>query len=253
MATAVVLMAGLIAALFLLPRALLAGLLALLLVLAGLEWARLCRLGPRSAWVFAVTLSLVFLAAERSGLQQALFALAAAWWLVLAPVWMWRGVRAGRQPWLGAAGFAVLVPAALAMLALEPLEVLLVLALVWIADSAAYFVGRAWGRRKLAPAVSPGKTWEGAAGGLLGALAYAIICGFWIQGIAWAPFLAAAALLGMVSIVGDLFESAAKRQAGVKDSGSLLPGHGGVLDRIDSATAALPLAALLWPLVRAGA
>jgi phosphatidate cytidylyltransferase len=166
---------------------------------------------------------------------------------------MWRGVRPGQHAWLGAAGFAVLVPAGLAMLALGPLEVLLVLVLVWIADTAAYFAGRAWGRRKLAPAISPGKTWEGAAGGLIGALAYAIIGGFWIQEIAWTPFLAAAALLAMVSIVGDLFESAAKRQAGVKDSGSLLPGHGGILDRIDSATAALPLAALLRPLLGAGA
>ncbi len=180
-------------------------------------------------------------------------ALAAAWWIVLAPFWMWRGVRATQQTWIGAAGFVVLVPAGLAILALAPLQVLVVLVLVWIADTAAYFVGRAWGRRKLAPAISPGKTWEGAAGGLIGALAYAIIGAFWFQGIAWAPYLAAAALLAMVSIVGDLFESAAKRQAGVKDSGSLLPGHGGILDRIDSATASLPLAALLWPLVKAGA
>jgi len=136
------------------------------------------------------------------------------------------------------------------MLGLGALEVLLVLILVWIADTAAYFVGRAWGRRKLAPAISPGKTWEGAAGGLLGALAYAIICRFFIEGIAWAPYLAAAALLAMVSIVGDLFESAAKRQAGVKDSGTILPGHGGILDRIDSATAVLPVAALLWPWIQ---
>ncbi|HEX6266301.1 MAG TPA: phosphatidate cytidylyltransferase [Burkholderiales bacterium] len=252
-ATAAVLIAGLVGALLFLPRAALAGLLAVVLLFAGLEWARLCRLGPRSAWAFAVILSLAFLAADYAGLQQALFVVAAVWWIALAPAWMWRGVRPGERLWLGAAGFAVLVPAGLAMLALAPLQVLLVLVLVWIADTAAYFVGRAWGRRKLAPAISPGKTWEGAAGGLMGALAYAIIGGFWFQGIAWAPFLAAAALLAMVSIVGDLFESAAKRQAGVKDSGSLLPGHGGILDRIDSATASLPLAALLWPLVKAGA
>ena len=226
---------------------------AVLLFFAGLEWARLCRLAAPAAWAFAVALLAVFLVTDYLGLQQVLFLVAAAWWIVLAPAWMWRGVRSGQQTWLSAAGFAVLVPAGLAMLSLGPLEVLLVLILVWIADTAAYFVGRAWGRRKLAPAISPAKTWEGAAGGLIGALAYAIIGGFWIQGIAWAPFLAAAALLGMVSIAGDLFESAAKRQAGVKDSGRLLPGHGGILDRIDSATAALPLAALLWPLVKAAA
>jgi phosphatidate cytidylyltransferase len=125
-----------------------------------------------------------------------------------------------------------------------------VLVLVWIADTAAYFVGRAWGRRKLAPSISPGKSWEGAIGGVVGAAAYAIICANFIQGIARPAFLAAAVLLAMVSIVGDLFESAAKRQAGVKDSGTLLPGHGGILDRIDSATAVLPLAALLWPMIR---
>jgi phosphatidate cytidylyltransferase len=136
------------------------------------------------------------------------------------------------------------------MSALRPLEVLLVLVLVWIADTAAYFMGRAWGRRKLAPSISPGKSWEGAIGGVGGAAAYAIICANFIQGIAWPAFLAAAVLLAMVSIVGDLFESAAKRQAGVKDSGTLLPGHGGILDRIDSATAVLPLAALLWPMVQ---
>jgi len=169
---------------------------------------------------------------------------------VLAPLWMWRGLRQSELTWIGAAGFAVLVPAGLAMLTLRPLEVLLVLLLVWIADTAAYFVGRSWGRRKLAPSISPGKSWEGAIGGLAGAAAYAIICGYFIPVTAWAAFTAAAVLVAMASIVGDLFESAVKRQAGVKDSGTLLPGHGGILDRIDSATATLPLAALLWPVIR---
>jgi phosphatidate cytidylyltransferase len=194
--------------------------------------------------------ALTFLAVERAGLQQALFAVAAFFWIVLAPLWMWRGVQPHQTLWTGAAGFAVLVPAGLAMVWLEPLAVLLVLVLVWIADSAAYFVGRAWGRRKLAPTVSPGKTWEGVAGGLVGAVLYAIIIALFTDRGAWLALVATAILLGMVSIVGDLFESAAKRQAGVKDSGSLLPGHGGILDRIDSATAALPLAALIWPIVR---
>jgi len=114
----------------------------------------------------------------------------------------------------------------------------------------------AFGRRKLAPSISPSKTWEGAAGGLLGTLSYAIICAAFVPqwgasftGAQWAAYLAGTALLCAASIVGDLFESAAKRQAGVKDSGEALPGHGGILDRIDSATSTLPLAAALLPLM----
>jgi phosphatidate cytidylyltransferase len=245
-----VLIAALLAALFLLPRLALSIVIAAMLLFAGLEWARLCRLPGASRWVFAVAAPALFLVLDHAGLQQPLFALAAFFWIVLAPLWMWRGLRPSQITWIGASGFVVLVPAGLAMLALRPLEVLLVLLLVWIADTTAYFVGRSWGRRKLAPSISPGKTWEGAAGGLAGAAAYAIICGYFIPVSAWAAFIAAAILVAMASIVGDLFESAVKRQAGVKDSGTLLPGHGGILDRIDSATATLPLAALLWPVIR---
>jgi phosphatidate cytidylyltransferase len=154
---------------------------------------------------------------------------------------------------LPVAGLVVLVPAGLAMVALRPAQVVAIVALVSIADTAAYFAGRAWGRRKLAPSISPGKTWEGAAGGLAAVLAYAIICGMLAEGVRWLPYLAAANLLAVLSVIGDLFESAAKRQAGVKDSGSLLPGHGGVLDRVDSATATLPVAALLLPFVMGAA
>ena len=200
--------------------------------------------------MFAAAVALVYLALERAGLRQPIFVTAALFWIVLAPLWMWRGVRPTQATWLGAAGFAVLVPAGLAMTALGPLEVLLVLVLVWIADTAAYFVGRAWGKRRLAPAISPGKTWEGAIGGLIGAALYAIIIAYFTERGAWLALVATALLLGMVSIVGDLFESAVKRQAGVKDSGTLLPGHGGILDRIDSATATLPLAALVWPMIK---
>jgi phosphatidate cytidylyltransferase len=143
----------------------------------------------------------------------------------------------------------VLVPAGLAMVALTAAEALLVLAVVWIADTAAYFAGRRWGRRKLAPSISPGKTWEGAGGALIGGAAYAMILSVFLEGNLMV-FVGMAVLLVAVSIVGDLFESAAKRQAGVKDSGTLLPGHGGMLDRIDSATAVLPVAALAVPFLR---
>lgn len=185
--------------------------------------------------------------------QRAVFALAALFWLLVAPAWLARGLRADRRTAVAASGFVVLLPAALAMTSLDAGRLLAVLVLVWVADSAAYFVGRAWGRRRLAPSISPGKTWEGAAGGVAGALVYAIICRRFFDDPAWAPYLAAAALLAVISIVGDLFESAAKRRAGVKDSGALLPGHGGILDRIDSATAVLPLAALLVALMKGNA
>ena len=177
------------------------------------------------------------------------FLAAAIFWLVIVPIWLLLGVNPQPRLVLVTAGFLVLVPAALALADLPAATVLEVLVLVWVADTAAYFVGRAWGRRKLAPAISPSKTWEGAWGGIAGAVAYAIIGGTFLSGVgAWPVYAGVAVLLGAISIVGDLFESAAKRQAGVKDSGTLLPGHGGILDRVDSATATLPIAALLLSL-----
>jgi phosphatidate cytidylyltransferase len=250
LATAAVLVGALLAALFYLPRPGLAIVVGVLVTAAGFEWARLCGLNRAGAAVYAAAVVLLFAAFLYYGFYIPAYAAAALFWMLIAPLWLWRGV-AGKG--LIVAGFVVLVPAGLAMVALRPLEVVLVVALVSIADTAAYFAGRAWGRRKLAASISPSKTWEGAAGGVAGVLAYAIICGLLAEGVRWLPYLAAAALLAVLSIVGDLFESAAKRQAGVKDSGTLLPGHGGVLDRVDSATAALPLAALLLPLIKGAA
>jgi len=127
------------------------------------------------------------------------------------------------------------------------------MALVWIADSAAYFTGRAFGRRKLAPQISPGKSWEGVYGGLVAVGVYAAwllvvardhgLAGASTPGAAVA-WIATALVLTLLSVGGDLFESLLKRHAGVKDSGRTLPGHGGVLDRIDALLAAMPAAAL---------
>jgi phosphatidate cytidylyltransferase len=237
---------------FLLPRSALAVLVGVLAAVAGFEWARLCRLQGALVWLYAGATAAAFAALWLAGGGAGQVALAAAgiWWVAAVPAWLWRGVKPTDARLLAGAGFLVIVPAGLAMTWLRPEMLLAALVLVWIADTAAYFVGRAFGRHRLAPSISPAKTWEGAAGGLIGALAYAIICGTFIEGLAWAPYLAAAALLAVLSIVGDLFESAAKRQAGVKDSGALLPGHGGLLDRIDSAVATLPLAALLLPFIK---
>jgi phosphatidate cytidylyltransferase len=239
-------------ALFWLPRPAFAVLVALLVGGAGHEWARLC--GARGAaeigYALAVAVGFLLLFLARPGVQQAALAVAALFWVIAAPLWLARGMASLPNGVLLLAGLLVLLPASLAMTALEPGRLLAVLVLVWVADSAAYFVGRAWGRRKLAPSLSPGKTWEGAAGGVGAALVWAIICRRVFEDAAWPPYLAAAGLLAAASIVGDLFESAAKRRAGVKDSGALLPGHGGILDRIDSATAVLPLAALLLGLAK---
>ena len=193
--------------------------------------------------------------------------LAASFWLVVAPLWLLHAWKPGSK-WLAAVlGWTILLPVWLALIELRdlgPLWLLAVMALVWVADIAAYFAGHAFGRRKLAPAISPGKTWEGAVGGLLAVLAYAGLAiwawqaasgdagdanplgGGQMGPVHWMWLLLYALVLGIMSIVGDLYESALKRGAGVKDSGTLLPGHGGILDRTDALLPVLPLAALIF-------
>ena len=137
----------------------------------------------------------------------------------------------------------VLIPAWLALVRLHaqgPALMLFLLLLVVAADIGAYFAGRHFGRNKLAPRVSPGKTWEGVMGGVVGAAVVALV-GVSIFHVSAAPFIGLSLVTVLASVVGDLTESLFKRHAGVKDSGSLLPGHGGVLDRVDSVTAAAPI------------
>jgi phosphatidate cytidylyltransferase len=148
--------------------------------------------------------------------------------------------------------------AIVALFAVSPVYLLSVMALVWIADIGAYAAGKAFGKRKLAPSISPGKSWEGAIGGGIAVLVIAsatILFGgalfadtFAVRAqasLGWAATLAILALIVAASVVGDLFESQLKRRAGFKDSSNLLPGHGGVLDRIDALIPVLPLAALI--------
>jgi phosphatidate cytidylyltransferase len=254
--TATVLMVLLLAGLFFLPRTGVALLMALIVAIGGFEWARLCGLGVMESRIYAAAIVIGLLALVSVEVWRPAFLAGSAFWILAVPAWLWLGLNARQRNALIPLGFLVLVPPALAMVVLEPLDALLALAVAWIADTAAYFAGRRWGRHKLAPSISPGKTWEGAAGGLIGAAAYAMILSILfagMQGTRMAAFLGAAALLVAVSVVGDLFESAVKRQAGVKDSGSILPGHGGMLDRIDSATAVLPVAALLVPWLKGAA
>jgi phosphatidate cytidylyltransferase len=158
---------------------------------------------------------------------------------------------------LAVVGWLVLIATWVAVVALQtrsPGVLLAMMAIVWIADTAAYFAGRRFGRRKLAPSISPGKTWEGVYGALAAVAIYALLlvplaaaAGYTrpLDAIAAAIWVALTLLLTGLSIIGDLFESQLKRQRGVKDSGAILPGHGGVLDRIDALTAAMPPAALI--------
>jgi phosphatidate cytidylyltransferase len=180
----------------------------------------------------------------------------AVWWLVMTVMLVTRRsalrpVRATR-PAILLLGGVVLVSAWISIVALHatgprgPALMLFLFVLIWVADSGAYFAGRAFGKRKLSPFVSPGKTWAGAAGAALGAVVGVslLVASGWAGELPLVPLMALGVLVTAVSIGGDLWESRLKREAGVKDSGHLLPGHGGVLDRVDSLLAAAPVFAL---------
>lgn len=255
--TALILAGGLLAALFLLPPQSVLLLFVGIVALAAWEWAGLLKASATIRIVYAVLISVPCLLLLAGGMSlpllQGLWWLAVAFWLLLVPFWFrakWP-LGNGMIGWL--VGALLLVPtwAALALLhQRSPWLLLATMALAWVADTAAYFAGRTFGRHKLAPSISPGKTWEGAFGAAIGVCLYGCAVAQGTGHLAGATGgmlltgLLGLLLLTAVSIAGDLFESLAKRQAGVKDSSALLPGHGGVLDRIDSLTSTLPLAAL---------
>lgn len=248
--TALILFLALLAALFLLPNRLWALLLAGVLTLAAHEWGGLAGYGRLGRWGFAALtagICLVLLAVGAQG--RWLYGLGLAFWLLVAPFWL-AGKWQMKNPFLlGAVGWLVLLPTWQALVNLQrvPSLLLMLLSVIWVADTAAYFFGKRFGRRKLAPRISPGKTWEGAIGALLSVAAYAVFLALTApsriggHGLAW---MGLALALMVLSVEGDLFESWMKRVAGLKDSGQLLPGHGGVLDRIDGLTSTMPLAAL---------
>ena len=252
-ATAAALLAVFVAALLFLPNPWWTVFLVPLLFGAGWEWSRLSgfELPARCTFcVLVVGTALALWWTRSDGVLATVFALSCGFWILLAPVWLIRRWRVRSRWVLLLTGWVVLVPAWLAIghLQVEPAQLLAVLGIVWLADTGAYLAGRAWGRHPLAPAISPGKTWEGVAGGV-GAVAvyYGVLSQFLPDWNWWSGGMAVVLFAGVTaaSMVGDLFESWIKRLAGVKDSGSLLPGHGGILDRVDSVTSSLPLAAAL--------
>lgn len=248
--TALFLAAGFLAVLFLLPDIAAGAVFAVFAALGAWEWAGLMKAPRRSRGMFAalVLFSCLVLWLRAAESFPALWAVGALFWLIVAPAWLARRWRPGNFGYV--VGWILLVPTWAALVGLHarsPQLLLAIMALVWVADIGAYFTGRAIGRHKLAPAISPGKTWEGVVGAVAGVLLYGFAVGGRLPALREAgPFALAAFLLLLtaLSVVGDLFESLIKRQAGMKDSGSLLPGHGGILDRIDSQTSTLPVAAL---------
>ncbi len=265
--TAVVLVPFVVAALFLLPPRGWAVVTLAIVVLAAHEWARLSEFGLERTIGFIgglVIIGLFLLFASAIGFSRGwpgrivvvACGASAAFWIFAAPAWLRFQWSTRSWPSAMIVGWIVLIGGWVAIVELQarsPWLVLAALAVVWVADTAAYFTGRKLGRRKLAPSISPNKSWEGVWGGITAVALYAFVLarfsaeagyvgtpGF-AAGLAFVLFVM---LLGAVSVVGDLYESLLKRQAGVKDSGASLPGHGGVLDRIDALLSALPLAAI---------
>ena len=263
-ATGIILGLVVLAVVVWLPLAWMAAFFHVAVLLAAYEWAKLAGVGTRLGHVVygivqSMLVALLWLAP--TAWMPALAAVVAFWVVALAVVVAYpasaRLVRA--KAVLLAAGAIALPGAWLALVALKAgtvsedvataaWQIVWVLSAAAVADSGAYFAGRRFGRRKLAPSVSPGKTVEGAAGGTVAVLAWAA-CGaaFFDGGIL--PWLVIGTALALATVVGDLFESVLKRVRGVKDSGALLPGHGGVLDRVDSILAATPVFVLLRSLL----
>ena len=263
--TAILLLGGLLGAVFLLPAAGWVVLCAAVCAAAAWEWGGLARfeypLRMSTAIVFGIACAaLGFVTGLGRGepagalLLIPLYGISALFWVFVVPPWLARKWTFTRPLLASLVGFVVLIPTALALMqlrALGPWVLLGTMAVVWVADIAAYFSGRAFGRHKLAPSISPGKTWEGAVGATLAVLlfGFGVLVALGADHAGGALAIAAALIAWTaLSVIGDLFESLLKRQAGLKDSGSLLPGHGGILDRIDSLTSTLPLVALttLW-------
>jgi phosphatidate cytidylyltransferase len=251
---------ALISAVLLLDTPWVALLIGLVVSAGALEWARLSGLdAPIAQALYTLALIAVggalYLVEPRELPARSVAVLAVAWWAFVGVRLLTHDRPEGFFARPGVrllAGLLTLLPPWYLLVFMHsrpdqgPLLMLFILALVWIADTGAYFAGRRLGRRKLASHISPGKTIEGLVGGLAATALWGLIGAFWLglspaQGLL---LILVIVLTGVFSVAGDLLESVLKRVAGVKDSGHLLPGHGGVLDRIDSATAAVPVAAL---------
>jgi phosphatidate cytidylyltransferase len=264
--TATILLAVFLPILFLLPPMYLSGFFLVALVTATWEWSRM--IAPdaqKSAWLYAafcLIIILLLLGMQAIAWQFSLLMIAVLFWFFVAPFILAKGMNFSLQKFktfYSISGLIILPATWFALVFLRELGLVFLLScmgLVWVADIGAYFVGKAFGKHKLAAQISPGKSIEGALGGLVLCYLYAFLCvmylpfgdtlfGAWAIQLGWVPMFVMVTVLVAFSIFGDLFESQLKRLAGVKDSSHLLPGHGGVLDRVDALIPTMPIAALL--------
>ena len=257
--TVIVVLPLFLSAIFYLQDIFWAILLLSLTIIGSREWSRLAGLSVRNTILYMLLTTfiggeLLFLISESVKVNTYsthlvwLYSLSVAFWFVSAPLYLKRFYQVQNPVIWMLIGWAVLLPTCVALFqlrAISPLLLLGFMATIWISDTAAYFTGRAFGKHKLAPQISPNKTWEGVAGALIAVLLYGAIWDFTIQQTFFsAPLIVLLLIMAILGIIGDLYESLIKRQAGVKDSGNLLPGHGGILDRIDALTSSLPFAML---------
>lgn len=256
--TALVLIPAVVAAILLLSNQIVSAILGGVVLIGAYEWARMSGIQPvwqRLVYVVITAALIVLLQLMRNQQQlvEVLLAVGALWWLAalvgLFTVKPKEPLPADKvSPMQAMIGFVVLIPSWLSLVELHnrdagPGLLLFLMILIWVADTGAYFSGRRWGRVKLAPNISPGKTREGVYGALVGALFCSVALHYWgvLNDVGVVSIVLLCVITSIFSVVGDLFESLIKRRRGLKDSGSILPGHGGVLDRIDSLTAAGPL------------
>jgi phosphatidate cytidylyltransferase len=270
--TAVLMLAILLPVLFLLPPVYLSALFFIMLVAAAWEWSRLIAPNAdRSAYIYALICALIVMLlwlSAKPSFEIALLSIAIAFWVFGMPFMLSQGLHLSLSRWrfvLSVLGFIILPSAWLSLDVLREIGLLWLLSamiLVWLADIGAYFVGRAIGKTKLASQISPGKSLEGALGGLALCLSYAVLCCYYFlpnQTLfgafqaqwGWVAMLLMTAVLVLFSVLGDLFESQLKRLAKVKDSSNLLPGHGGFLDRVDALLPVMPLVTLFSIMVKA--
>ena len=250
--TSLLLVAALVAALVYLPPVYWYMLMLVTVSIGAWEWAGMSGLAKPTKLIYASLLLVpgLLIVFYKPQLLQMLILwgilIAAVFWLFIAPILLISKAQIRNRLVLSIIGLIVILPFGLSMLALRelnPLLLLLFMVAVWIADSAAYFVGKKFGKHKLAPMISPGKTWEGVLGAWIAVSVYGLILCYLTHQNYW--FILMLWGVTVISIMGDLLESLFKRQAGVKDSGSLLPGHGGILDRIDGLTSSMPLVTFL--------